>query len=223
MTLKKLLVLDVNGLLIDTYFHKEPLPEGSPDARVGNFYVYRRPFCEEFLQFCLENFIVGIWSSAREYNVNNLVDYVFGDAKERLAFSWVYTSGMKTATQSTRLVASSQGDEANLLREARAASGLVKLLLNLYIGMQGAAVKESAGVRVQPKNNHTNQGAKEDKRKSKVVKIPSATTAAENQTAASGEHDASSSRLLETVASDPDEDAREEVWSFVRPVVSEDM
>ncbi|KAI5055021.1 hypothetical protein GOP47_0030166 [Adiantum capillus-veneris] len=88
MTLKKLLVLDVNGLLIDTYFHKEPLPEESPDARVGNFYVYKRPFCEEFLQFCLENFIVGIWSSAREYNVNNLVDYVFGDAKERLAFSW---------------------------------------------------------------------------------------------------------------------------------------
>lgn len=88
MSRRKLLVLDVNGLLVDTYFHKEPLPKESPDARVGNFFVYKRPFCGEFLQFCLENFVVGIWSSAREYNVNNLVNYVFGDTKEKLAFSW---------------------------------------------------------------------------------------------------------------------------------------
>lgn len=88
MTSKKLLVLDVNGLLVDTYFHKEPLPDESPHARVGSFYVYKRPFCEEFLQFCLDNFMVGVWSSAREYNVNNLVDYVFGDTKEKLVFTW---------------------------------------------------------------------------------------------------------------------------------------
>lgn len=28
--------------------------------------VYKRPYCEEFMKFCLENFEVGIWSSARE-------------------------------------------------------------------------------------------------------------------------------------------------------------
>jgi hypothetical protein len=35
---KKLLVLDVNGLLLDTYFHKKPLPNDSPDGKVGNFF-----------------------------------------------------------------------------------------------------------------------------------------------------------------------------------------
>lgn len=28
--------------------------------------VCRRPFAEEFMQFCLERFEVGIWTSARE-------------------------------------------------------------------------------------------------------------------------------------------------------------
>lgn len=86
---KKLLVLDVNGLLVDTYHRNEPRPTKElPNAKVGNFYVYKRPCCDEFLQFCLENFVVGIWSSAREYNVNNLVEYIFGKLREKLAFSW---------------------------------------------------------------------------------------------------------------------------------------
>ena len=38
MPQKKLLVLDVNGLLLDTYFHKQPLPNDSPDGKVGNFF-----------------------------------------------------------------------------------------------------------------------------------------------------------------------------------------
>eukprot|EP01018_Ginkgo_biloba_P035927 Gb_27773 [translate_table: standard] len=86
---KKLLVLDVNGLLVETYFLAEKRPEERlPDGKVGRFYVYRRPFCDEFLQFCFENFTVGIWSSAQKHNVDNLVDFIFGDLKRKLVFSW---------------------------------------------------------------------------------------------------------------------------------------
>lgn len=52
MTSKKLLVLDVNGLLVDTYFYKEPLPDESPDARVGNFYGKQHmPYLYIFISF----------------------------------------------------------------------------------------------------------------------------------------------------------------------------
>ena len=86
---KKLLVLDVNGLLVATYHHKHgKLPAGPHHAKLGNFYVYMRPSCEEFLKFCFENFVVGIWSSAREHNVNLFVDFIFKDLKPALAFSW---------------------------------------------------------------------------------------------------------------------------------------
>ena len=86
---KKLLVLDVNGLLVATYHHKDgKLPAGPHHAKLGNFYVYKRPSCEEFLKFCFENFVVGIWSSAREHNVNLFVDFIFKDLKPALAFSW---------------------------------------------------------------------------------------------------------------------------------------
>lgn len=86
---KKLLVLDVNGLLVETYFQFDKLPEGHrPDGKVGRFFVYRRPFCDEFLEFCFENFVVGIWSSAQKHNVDSLVDFIFGDLKKKLLFSW---------------------------------------------------------------------------------------------------------------------------------------
>jgi hypothetical protein len=86
---KKLLVLDVNGLLVATYYKQETLPPEPYHVKLGNFYVYKRPFCEEFIRFCLENFTVGIWSSAQAFNVNNLVEFVFKDLRHQLAFSWV--------------------------------------------------------------------------------------------------------------------------------------
>lgn len=85
---KKLLVLDINGLLLDTYYQGEPRPDRPHDAKVNRFYVYKRAFCDEFVQFCLKNFIVGVWSSAREHNVHSLVDFIFKEAKGQLAFIW---------------------------------------------------------------------------------------------------------------------------------------
>lgn len=67
----------MNGLLVETYFQFDKLPEEHrPDGKVGRFFVYRRPFCDEFLEFCFENFVVGIWSSAQQY-VSVWPDLVF--------------------------------------------------------------------------------------------------------------------------------------------------
>jgi hypothetical protein len=35
--------------------------------------VFKRPFSEEFMKFCLEIFEVGIWSSTQELVINTLL------------------------------------------------------------------------------------------------------------------------------------------------------
>lgn len=87
---KKLLILDVNGLLVDFVPYS---PDGyTPDIVISRkagerkhildatstfmhfklliymaifylFSVFKRPFCDDFLRFCFERFEVGIWSS----------------------------------------------------------------------------------------------------------------------------------------------------------------
>ncbi|KAI3996802.1 hypothetical protein MKX01_041102 [Papaver californicum] len=68
----KLLVLDLNGLLVD----------------IGKKSRTKRPFCDEFLKFCFERFHVGVWSSRKKSNVTNVVNYLMGDMKENLLFCW---------------------------------------------------------------------------------------------------------------------------------------
>ncbi|XP_051115016.1 uncharacterized protein LOC127240391 isoform X2 [Andrographis paniculata] len=58
---RKLLVLDVNGLLADVV--KPPLKDCRGDRRISGRAICRRPFCDDFLKFCFRNFEVGIWSS----------------------------------------------------------------------------------------------------------------------------------------------------------------
>ncbi|KAI3926031.1 hypothetical protein MKW98_028167 [Papaver atlanticum] len=69
---KKLLVLDLNGLLVD----------------VGKRSCTKRPYCDDFLKFCFERFHVGVWSSRTKKNVNKVVDFLMGDLKENLIFCW---------------------------------------------------------------------------------------------------------------------------------------
>lgn len=73
----KLLILDVNGVLIDIV-----------RTVSGGYETKKRPFCEDFLHFCLENFDVGIWSSAPKKYLDSTVDDLLGDEKKRLIFSW---------------------------------------------------------------------------------------------------------------------------------------
>ncbi|KAK1263880.1 hypothetical protein QJS04_geneDACA008377 [Acorus gramineus] len=100
---KKLLVLDLNGLLVHTFMRskKVQIPNSRrPDAIVGKKRVFKRPFCDEFLRFCFQRFDVGIWSSAIKRNVEGVIDCALGELRSRLVFIWDQSdctnTGLKT-------------------------------------------------------------------------------------------------------------------------------
>ncbi|KAG6690235.1 hypothetical protein I3842_10G004700 [Carya illinoinensis] len=88
---KKVIVLGLGGLLCHRVCRREEsnIPRFRiPDASYGSFLVYRRPYCEEFMRFCLERFQVGIWSSAREWYLNSALDCIMKGLKSKLLFAW---------------------------------------------------------------------------------------------------------------------------------------
>ncbi|XP_057952166.1 uncharacterized protein LOC131146539 [Malania oleifera] len=83
---RKLLILDVNGLLADIVPY---VPEGyKADITVGRKAVFKRPFHDDFLQFCFQRFDVGVWSSRMKNNVEMVLDFLMGDSKHCLLFRW---------------------------------------------------------------------------------------------------------------------------------------
>ncbi|KAH9740383.1 FCP1 domain-containing protein [Citrus sinensis] len=54
---KKLLVLDLNGLLADIV--SPPPKDCKADKKIARHAVFKRPFCHDFLRFCFERFDVG--------------------------------------------------------------------------------------------------------------------------------------------------------------------
>ncbi|VVB01289.1 unnamed protein product [Arabis nemorensis] len=85
VSMKKLLVLDLNGLLADIVF---PPAGYKPDIVIGRKAIFKRPFCEDFLKFCFQNFQVGIWSSRKQNNVERITEFLLGDLKSKLLFCW---------------------------------------------------------------------------------------------------------------------------------------
>ncbi|KAJ4832895.1 hypothetical protein Tsubulata_026355 [Turnera subulata] len=87
---KKLLVLDLGGILCDRVFNKNcaSIPERPPDSSNGSFLVYKRPYCEEFIRFCFERFELGIWSSAKRHNLMHALDCVMAEHRSKLLFVW---------------------------------------------------------------------------------------------------------------------------------------
>ncbi|XP_022921951.1 uncharacterized protein LOC111430057 isoform X1 [Cucurbita moschata] len=85
-TKKKLLILDVNGLLVDFVPY---CPRGyTPDFVISRKAVFKRPFCDDFLSFCFERFEVGIWSSRTRKNLSMLVKSLMRDSRHKLLFCW---------------------------------------------------------------------------------------------------------------------------------------
>ncbi|GAB2228666.1 hypothetical protein Droror1_Dr00022789 [Drosera rotundifolia] len=83
---KKLLILDVNGLLADIV---RPAPKWvRADGKFRGRAIFRRPFCSDFLNFCMERFDVAIWSSRSKTMVDKIVQILLGDLKEKLIFCW---------------------------------------------------------------------------------------------------------------------------------------
>lgn len=83
---KKLLILDINGLLADIV--SPPPKEHKADTKIARRAVFRRPACRDFLKFCFERFEVGIWSSRSERIATRVIDYLMGDMKHKLLFCW---------------------------------------------------------------------------------------------------------------------------------------
>jgi len=83
---KKLLILDLNGLLADINadYHNAHMA----DAKVRGKLVFRRPYCDDFLNFCALNFELGVWSSRKKENVASVVNIVMRDFIPRLLFCW---------------------------------------------------------------------------------------------------------------------------------------
>ncbi|KAL0377600.1 UNVERIFIED_CONTAM: hypothetical protein Sradi_3065500 [Sesamum radiatum] len=83
---RKLLVLDVNGLLAHIVM---PAPKDCRgDVHILGRAIFKRPFCDDFLKFCFQNFDVGVWSSRSKRIIDRVVEYLLGDLKDYLLFCW---------------------------------------------------------------------------------------------------------------------------------------
>lgn len=83
---KKLLILDVNGLLADII--SPPPKDCKSDKNILRRAIFKRPFLDGFLGFCFERFDVAIWSSRTRKILDPVVDYLLGDLKKKLLFLW---------------------------------------------------------------------------------------------------------------------------------------
>lgn len=100
--LKRLIILDLNGLLIhrihkNDYFKQKHLFETQYNLcniprpeRKGNFAVWFRPNVKEFIGWLMEHFHVAIWSSVLQHNIAPIVEELFPDEQQRsrLLFWW---------------------------------------------------------------------------------------------------------------------------------------
>ena len=83
---QKLLILDIDETLI--FATEEPLSRAA-DFTVGNkYYVYKRPFVEQFLEWCFENFEVAVWTSATNDYAAEVLRNIFLQAQNNLSFLW---------------------------------------------------------------------------------------------------------------------------------------
>ena len=88
---KHLLVVDLNGLLVDRRMTPFVEPDGTkraPDATFGKFFIYNRPHMRAFAEWAFEHFTVGVWSSAQQHNAKTLVSHIWGEHRDKLAFVW---------------------------------------------------------------------------------------------------------------------------------------
>ncbi|KAM1322926.1 hypothetical protein PS2_015411 [Malus domestica] len=94
---KKLLILDVNGLLADiVQLVPQQIKLYKPDTMISRKSVFKRPFYDSFLLFCFDYFNVAIWSSRNKKNVDEVVDYLLGISKKKLFFCWNQSHCTKT-------------------------------------------------------------------------------------------------------------------------------
>ncbi len=80
----KLLVLDLDETLI---YATERNLERDFDFIVGQYFVYKRPYLDEFLKFCFENVEVAVWTSSTESYAAKIIENIF-DFNYQISFFW---------------------------------------------------------------------------------------------------------------------------------------
>ncbi len=81
---KILLIFDLDETLIHATTKKL---EAEPDFIIGDFFIYKRPFVDEFLQACFLKYKVALWSSADDEYVKETVKQLIPN-HEYLEFIW---------------------------------------------------------------------------------------------------------------------------------------
>jgi len=82
---KILLVLDLDETLI--HASTEPIDKVSIDFRFDEYSIYKRPYLIEFLHSVQNDFKIGVWSSAGDEYVANMVANIFPE-NYKLEFVW---------------------------------------------------------------------------------------------------------------------------------------
>lgn len=80
----KLLILDLDETLIFSSEQRLSAPE---DFRAWDFFVYKRPGLEAFLEFVSEHFKLAVWTSSSADYADAVLRQIFADV-ERLQFVW---------------------------------------------------------------------------------------------------------------------------------------
>lgn len=81
---RKLLILDLDETLL--FATEEPL-DFEEDFRVGRYHVYLRPHLQRFLEFCLRNFEVAVWTSSSEEYAQEICRQIF-PSLSAISFLW---------------------------------------------------------------------------------------------------------------------------------------
>lgn len=81
---KILLILDLDETLI---YATEKQLERKSDFNIFNYFVYQRPYLQEFLNEVKDNFMLAIWSSASDDYVEEIVKRIIPDEID-LEFVW---------------------------------------------------------------------------------------------------------------------------------------
>ncbi|KAM3217698.1 hypothetical protein P3L10_027141 [Capsicum annuum] len=87
---QKLLVLNLGGLLVDRVHQRNEsaVLRFTPNLTHGNFQMFKRPYCDQFMKFCLERFEVGLWSSSKDRNIEPVLDNILVGLRRKLVFVW---------------------------------------------------------------------------------------------------------------------------------------
>lgn len=80
----KLLILDIDETLL---FASQQALDQKHDFLAEHYFVYKRPYLEEFLEFAFNNFKVAIWTSSNELYANHIVKQII-TSPDALEFVW---------------------------------------------------------------------------------------------------------------------------------------